>query len=232
MVDDRFSSANVDAHAEQCVDHAQRVGAAFHGRAGRHGDVGDVRRELDNHLLVGELAQAGDQTAQRHRISADAHTSGGHVRAAHVDFQHVCRRIVQLGHDFDIVVVAVTGHIGDDRSVDGLELGQVVFQIMVHTRVLQADRVDVAGWAFSGTNAGIAFPWHRGDALGGDRAQLAHVVEPADRRILEGAGSRGDRILPRHARHLRGMLPLVRTVQVLMLGIVDHLIHPIPNVRE
>ena len=126
----------------------------------------------------------------------------------------------------------MAGHIGDDRGIDGFELGQVVFQIMIHARVLQSDRVDVAGWAFGGTNAGIALPRHRRDALGGDRAQLAHIVEPANRRILEGAGSRGDRILPRHARHLRGMLPFVRAVQVLMLGIVAHLIHPIPNVRE
>ena len=89
MRDDRLASTNVDTHAEQCVDQAQRVGTAFHGRTCRNGDVGDVRSELDDHLLIGDLAQASDQTAQRHRIGAHAHAAGGYVRATHVDFQHV-----------------------------------------------------------------------------------------------------------------------------------------------
>ena len=124
-------------------------------------------------------------------------------------------------------------HIGNDIRVDGLQFGQVILQIVVDARILQTDRIDVAGRTFGGADARIALPWHRRDALGSDRPKLAHIIEPTHSRVLERAGSGGDRILPWNARHLGGVLPLVSFVQIAVLHVVSRhaFTHPIPNVR-
>ena len=152
-----------------------------------------------------------------------------HIRAADVDLQHVRVAVGELGHDLAVILVAMAGHIGDDGRTDLLKLGQIIDQVMVDTRILQTDRVEIAGRAFSGTRAGIALPRHRGNTLGTYRAELADIIEPAHGGILEGAGSSAHRILPRNTGHLGGVLPFMVLIQIDVISIVcghDHSPHP------
>ena len=186
----------------------------FHGRARRHGDVGDVRREFDDHRLVGHRAQPVHKIGEGHRVGAHAHAAGGNVRAADVDFQHVRVGVGELFHDRRVIVIAMSGDIGDDERARGLELGQVLGQVMVDAGILQAHGVDVRGRRFGGARRGIAFPRYGRGALGAYGAELADVVEPADSGVLEGAGGGADRILPFQTGHLGVVLPHVGLVQV------------------
>ena len=186
----------------------------FHGRTGRHGDVGDVRRKFDDHRLVGQWAQTVHQIGEGHRVGAYAHAAGGDVRAADVDFQHVRVGVGELFHHFGIVVVTMSGDVGDDECARGLELGQVFGQIVVDAGILQAHGVDVRGRRFGGARRGVAFPRHGRCTLGAYGAELADIVEPADSGVLECAGGGADRVLPFQTGHLSVVLPHVGFVQV------------------
>lgn len=59
-----------------------------------------------------------------HRVGAHAHAAGGNVRAADVDFQHVCVGVGELFHDRRVIVIAMSGDIGDDERAAALSLGR------------------------------------------------------------------------------------------------------------
>ena len=84
------------------VDQRHRIGAAAIGRPRRHADVGDVRRELDDHRQrTIRLAPARHLLhVLRHLADGGAHAPFGHaMRAAEVQFDAVAAGRLHQGQD-------------------------------------------------------------------------------------------------------------------------------------
>ena len=121
-----LAGANVNAHAFERVDHAQRVGAMFHvhARAGT-GDVGDVRREFDDHRLVGHRAQPVHKIGEGHRVGAHASMPPAETFGQLTLISSMsASESASFSIDRRVIVIAMSGDIEMTNAPAALSLGR------------------------------------------------------------------------------------------------------------
>ena len=103
---------------------------------------------------------------------------------------------VQLLHDFHIIFLCRTGHVGDDLRIELCQPWQLSFHDHLDARVLQADGVEHAHRRFGDTRSRIAKARLRRSALDGDAAQQAEIIQLGEfAPEAETAAGRNDRVL-------------------------------------
>jgi hypothetical protein len=128
------------------VDQRHRVRPAVLGRLGGPADVGDVRRQLDDHRHARVLlAPAGDHLdIFRHLADRGAHAAFAHaVRAAEVELDAVGFRVLDLFQDRGPVFFLARHHERDDQgAVLPVALDALDF-LEVHLQRPVGDQLDV-----------------------------------------------------------------------------------------
>ena len=95
----------------------------FHGRTA--GTVMSVTFGVSLTIIgLSVIGRSRSIRLARATVGAHAHAAGGNVRAADVDFQHVRVGVGELFHDRRVIVVAMSGDIGDDERAAALSLGR------------------------------------------------------------------------------------------------------------
>ena len=177
IVEDRFPLVQVDGHRLEGVDQREGVGAGRLARECHLDDVLGVRRQLDYQRFAAHFAHLGHHLAGHFRLDAEGHAAALHVRAGDVQLQHVDVRVREQRRAGGIVLHAVAAHVGDEHIAEAAHSGDAGFDEGFHAGVLQSHAVHHARGGLPHADAVVAVFRMKGQPLGGDAAQTAHIVQ-------------------------------------------------------
>jgi hypothetical protein len=152
----RAARHQVDRHAAERVDRAERVGALGLHRPGDRDDVAGIGRELHPERRPHPQAHGSYDLGQGLRIGGDHPTPFGTVRAGGVQLErHDPRHPVEAFGAGRELLGAVAPEIGDHPRARAGQLREALAQEGVHPDVLEADRVQHAGRCLEKPGAGL-----------------------------------------------------------------------------
>ena len=202
-----FTPVHIHRDARQRVDHGNRVRPRFFGGQRVFRDIGYIRSQLDDQRLLGRRLDRLGDGVNAFRLHAEGHAAFTHIRAGNVHFQQVHARARQpLGH-LHILLHARARDVGDHGDVFRQQPRQVVFNKALHAGVLQADAVEHAARRFRNAGRRVARARQQAQALDGNAAQLADVIQfvifPAK---TECSARRNNRVFELHAAQIEGKI--------------------------
>ena len=205
VLDDRLTTTDIDAHAEQGIDEGEAVCAGLLCRLRDRYDVRNVRAQLDVYRLLRDLLHlTGDR---RHVFCAgtEGHATAMYVRAGDIDLEDTDLRHLAHGlRELYVLRDTEAGDVRHERLVEVLpKLRKLLLDDLVHAWILEADGVDHTGRALSDTRKLVAVTLLNRRSLEGDGAEDIEIIEiPVFLSVAEGSGGRKNWVCQFDARKL------------------------------
>ena len=205
VLDDRLTTTDVDAHAEQGIDEREAVCAGLFCRLRDRYDVRNIRAQLDVYRLLRDLLHLTGDRGHVFCAGTEGHATAMYVRAGDIDLEDTDLR--HLAHGLGELYVLRDAEAGDVRHEWLMEvlpkLRKLLLDDLMHARVLEADGVDHAGRTLRDTRKLVAVTLLDGRSLEGDGAEDIEIIEiPVFLAVAEGSGGRNDRVCQFDARKL------------------------------